>query len=611
MALSFEKILKKRLTRRQALVGAGVAATGVAVGAKNFSALSSSALSNQASSAFALGFASVPKGYTEGLEVTKGYDAKILMRWGDSLQNPQAPFKPMELTAEQQAESFGYNNDFLAYLPLNGSSEHGLLHVNHEYTNAHLMFPDVTRQDSNDNLTQAEVAIEKAAHGVSVLEVKRHAKEGWQVVPKSHFARRITGSTPIHLSGPVTGHKRLQTLADPKGRTVLGTLSNCSGGVTPWGTVLVAEENINGFFQNYTNGAEAENHKRYTIAKRPFYGWSRFDERFDVSKHPNEPNRFGWVVEYNPYNPSSQPVKRTALGRFFHESATVTLAPDNRVVVYSGDDSYFEYLYRYVSRQPYDPGQPDSWQRLLDDGTLYAAKFNEDGSMQWLPLRYGEKGLTDENDFHSQADVLIEARRAGDVVGATPMDRPEGIAIHPETNTVTVSLTKNPKRKETNPANPRPQNDAGHLLSLHPPKGDHAADSFQWSLPILAGDPDEEQPKYPARPTPSGWFGNPDNLAYHPNGSLWIATDGMPRSYGFADGLYATDGQQAPKCFLRSPRGAEVTGPCFTPDGETLFLSIQHPGDDAESTMLSPTTRWPDFNPEMPPRPSVIAITKN
>lgn len=604
----FSDILKARLSRRSALkISAGVAAAG------SLTSLPLAAMGKHPqgkSSAFSLDFTSIAKDYTDGLTVTNGYKAQVLVSWGDAVLSSVGKFQPHNQTAENQAKLFGYNNDFTAYLPINGSSSHGLLHVNHEYTNAHLMFSGVKKKNSSYTITPEQLRIEQAAQGFSTLEVKLSNAAQWQVVENSKYARRVTANTPIKISGPAAGSKRLQTAADPTGKLVLGTFANCAGGVTPWGTVLTCEENFDGYFKHKTKTSERANHKRYTVSKKLYYGWYRIDDRFDVKKTPNEPNRFGWVVEYDPKDPNSQPVKRTALGRFKHETATCTTSPDGRLVVYSGDDDYFEYIYRFVSTDKINTEDRQANKDLLDNGTLYVAKFNADGTLNWLPLIYGQGPLTDINGFYSQADVLIETRRAGDVLGATKMDRPEGIAISPKTGEIYVSLTRNPKRDYPNIANPRIKNEGGHIIKMAAPNADHAADKFNWDIDILAGNPEHDNPDYNGRINKSGWFSSPDNLAFHPSGSLWIATDGMQGSYGFAEGLYATDKNTKPKCFLRAPRGAEVTGPCFTPDGQTLFLSIQHPGDDKGSTFDEPSTRWPDFKDNMPPRPSVLAISK-
>lgn len=560
-----------------------------------------------------LDFESVKHDNTISHALATGYAMRLVIRWGDALKPGVNDFNSAPLTAESQANRFGYNNDYLAYLPLpHGStnSAYGLLHVNHEYTDMHLMFAGLTPENAQEKATAEQLRVEMAAHGFSLLEVKRSETGGWQQVIGSRFSRRVTASAPVRISGPAAGTARMRTLKDPKGTTVLGTIGNCAGGVTPWGTVLTCEENIDVYFYGKTVTEEAQNHARYTIGKETGYAWYKIDPRFAVAREPNEPNRFGWVVEYDPYDPKSVPVKRTALGRFKHETATCALANDGRVVVYSGDDDYFEYLYRFVSEDRADSGNKD----ILDRGELQVAKFHDDGLLHWIPLVHGERGLTQENGFYSQADVLIEARRAGDVVDATRMDRPEGIAIHPQTQAVYVSLTKNPKREEADAVNPRKANKAGHIITLHPPGGDHGSTRFRWEIFVLAGDPDTDRPDYGARPGKNDWFGNPDNLAMDSQGRLWVATDGMPEANHIANGLYAmpTQGESraAPKCLIRAPRGAEVTGPCFTPDGKTLFLSVQHPGEEEGSTYDRPSTRWPDFRPDMPPRPAVIAITR-
>jgi secreted PhoX family phosphatase len=603
----FSDVLQARASRREVLRWGAIGA-GTALALQAIPALAKAGAEPQElKSGTALDFTSVPRGNTPHHAVAEGYQLQMIARWGDVLfPEETATFNPTELTAESQQKRFGYNNDFLAYLPFAKDSEdstHGFLHVNHEYTCGYLMFPHLTWETATTEATEAQMQVEMEAHGFSLLELRRE-RANWQPVMGSEYTRRVTATTPIRVSGPAAGHPRLRTLKDPEGMLVKGTIANCSGGVTPWGTILVSEENIDGYFYGRTVGEEAVNHKRYTIGKENNYGWYRVDPRFSVAREPHEPNRFGWVVEYDPYNPESQPVKRTALGRFKHETATCTIAADGRVVVYSGDDDYFEYIYRFVSRDTLGSNNRD----ILDDGVLSVARFLPEGIVEWIPLVHGQNGLTAENGFESQADVLIEARRAGDVVGATKMDRPEGIAVHPHTQGVYVSLTKNPHRQETDAANPRKANRAGHILRMQPAGGDHGGDDFRWDIFVLAGDPESDEPRYGRRPAKTC----PDNLAFDPAGRLWVCTDGMPENMNSADGVYAipTEGeyQAAPRCFFRAPIGAEVTGPRFTPDGETFFLSVQHPAED--SSYDEPSTRWPDFDPALPPRPAVVAFTR-
>lgn len=624
--------LSRMIARRTVLKG--VAGLGLAAGLPALapSPAARAAPARAGGNPSTLGFVQPAHEITDGHRVAAGYHAEVLIRWGGPLFADAPPFRPGHPTAAAQARQFGYNNDFTAFMPLpvgSANSDHGLLCVNHEYTNPELMWPGLTRRDGGD-LTADRVAVEMAAHGHSVIEVRK-ANNRWRVVADGPFARRITATTPIGLSGPAAGTARLRTADDPTGRRVLGTVNNCAGGKTPWGTVLSAEENIHHYFRgDPAMGDEAANHARMGIpAKRPT-AWGRHIARFDVEREPHEPNRFGWVVEIDPYGPASLPVKRTALGRFKHEGATVALAADGRAVVYSGDDQKFEYLYRFVSRDPVDMADRSANRDLLDFGTLFVARFNEGGQLDWLPLvwndgRSGGGPLTPANGFKSQADVLIETRRAADLLGATPLDRPEDVEADPATGKVYAMLTNNSRRgpDQVDAANPRAHNTFGHILELTPPPGptgapDHAADGFGWDVFLLAGDPGDaaQGARYnPAQGDYGSWLAAPDNCAFDARGRLWIATDQgwkQARS-GVPDGLYATDvsgpGRALTRLFLTVPRGAEMCGPEFTPDGRTLFCAVQHPGEG--STFDAPATRWPDFDPHKPPRPAVLAITRD
>jgi len=614
-----------RLARRDLLSGTAAAM----VVAKTSAALGQTAEAHAAiPDGLSLDFTELNHGIDETHHVANGYRADVLLRWGDPIFADAPAFDPSALTAAGQSRCFGYNCDFTAYFPLPRGSErgdHGLLCVNHEYTNSDLMFDDVRESFPYPLPTRRHMDVEMAAHGHSVVEVKRDGQGRWSYVQDSAYNRRIMASGPVMtLTGPAAGHDRLKTTDDPSGRYVIGTLSNCAGGQTPWGTCLMAEENVHYYFAGDPRGSdETDNHLSMGISLEYRYDWSRYLDRFDITKEPKEPNRYGWIVEYDPYDPASVPVKHTALGRFKHEGATTVLNKDGRIVVYSADDQLFQYIYKYISTDIFDPQDPVSYSHLLEDGTLYVARFKEDGRLIWLPLVWGNGPLTPRNGFYSQADVLIETRRAASFMGATPMDRPEDVETNPVTGSVFVSLTKNPFRRSfrVDAANPRARNRSGHIIEMIPPGGtgaeaDHAADVFSWEVFLLAGNPFDGRSGASYHPEVSehGWLANPDNLTFDPKGRIWIATDGAP-DFGTADGIWAAEVRGNKRAltrhFFKCPAGAEICGPTFTPDGETLFCSIQHPAQDGGSSFANPTTRWPDFDENMPPRPSVVAITRD
>jgi secreted PhoX family phosphatase len=615
------ELIEQRLSRRTALKGlVGAAATG-ALGSTFLTGIG-----RAAAQASTLGFTEVPHDMTTGVQTAPGYSAQVLIRWGDKVTADAPSFDVANQSSAAQERQFGYNNDFMAFMPLplgSENSENGLLCVSHEYTNAHLMWPVGAKKGAAKRLSKAQMDMELAAHGHSVIEVRKSAGE-WAVVEDSRYNRRFTMlGTEMRLSGPAAGHDRLKTGADPSGTKVIGTLNNCAGGTTPWGTVLIAEENFHGYFTgDAEKTGEARNYKRYGLNNKPRYHWAKHHDRFDIEKEPNEPNRFGWVVEIDPYDPASTPVKRTALGRFKHECATTIVNPDGRVTVYSGDDQRFDYLYKFVTEGRFEPGNREANRDLLDEGTLFAAKFEADGTMTWLPLVFGDGPLTAENGFHGQADVMIETRHAADLMGATPMDRPEDVDSNPVNGRTYVMCTNNTKRKpeQVNAANPRAENKHGHVIELIPPgegkNADHTATKYRWDFFLIGGNPSdpEDGAMYLGEITKDGWVSTPDNCTFDAKGRIWITTDGQPKS-GMADSVYAADtqgpGRGRTRCFFNAPTGAEICGPTFTPNQRTLFVAIQHPGDDKDSTFDAPSTRWPDFADGMPPRPSVVAITKD
>jgi len=560
------------------------------------------------------GFTEVPRSTGEGIQVPPGYNAQVLVRQGDPIKPGVPEYDPRTQTAADQAQQFGMDPDFIAFMPLppgSKNSDRGLLGVNHENHRAALCFPGNPKQ-----LTREQCQIQMESLGFSIVEIARGGSQ-WLVLRDSSYNRRISTNTAMRISGPAAGSPRMRTNADPTGARSYGTFNNCAGGTTPWGTILTAEENFQNYFVGDAGkGPEAASRKRYNVSGKGRYAdWGRYFERFHLDKEPNEPNRFGWIVEIDPYDPSSTPVKRTSIGRCAHECATTAVSHDGRVAVYSGDDARMEFVYKFVTRDKVGTSRD-----LLDHGTLYVARFEANGKMRWLPLAHGQGPLTAANGFASQADVVIDARRAGTLLGATPMDRPEDVEPNPLTGNIYVVMTFNERRTaaQVDPANPRANNKWGHIVEIIPPrvggKPDHTATECDWGFFIIAGDPSkpEQGARYPNAPSANGWVAAPDNVAFDPKGRIWISTDGQDDVGGFNDSLYcaATSGpaRGATRCFFTSPVGSEVCGPEFTPDGKTLFLAVQHPGDG--STFDKPSTRWPDFRPDLPPRGSVLAITK-
>ncbi len=625
------EIVAARLGRRGFLRGA------LAVTALSTLAPSQVLMSRSASATGLTGaaFQEIEHGVDETHHVAPGYKAEILIRWGDKVTADAPEFDPMQQSAAAQAKQFGYNNDFIGFVPLplgSENSDHGLLCINHEYTSEEVMFPGVGRQGNTfADQTREQVDIEQVAHGCSVIEVKKHDGQ-WQVVPDSAYARRITtANTYMDLTGPAAGHPLMKTPSDPDGRSVVGTLNNCAGGITPWGTYLTAEENFHGYFWGDLDAGHpnAANFARYGVPGN-WYGWGKFYDRFDINAVPNEANRFGWVVEIDPNDPTSVPKKRTALGRFKHEGAeTLVNSKNGRAVVYMGDDQRFDYVYRFVSDKAVDPNDRAANMSLLEQGTLSVARYDEDGGVTWLPLIHGQGELTVENGFADQGEVVIKARLAADRLGATKMDRPEDIEANTKTGQVFVMLTNNTKRGAGNEniANPRAHNAFGHIVEMVAPDGDHTADRYTWDILVQCGKPADPEIKavWNDNISANGWFAAPDNCVVSPSGVLWISTDqGTAWSKtGTADGLYAlgTEGGERGlgRMFFRVPVGAELCGPRFTPDGKTLFLAVQHPATDGvadyapfgrNSTFEDPATRWPDFVATMPPRPSVVVVTK-
>jgi uncharacterized protein len=578
----------------------------------------------------ALTFKSVPVSTADAVVVPPGYTARVIYAWGDPVTTGPAFSQAGLNTAVEQEQQAGMHHDGMHFFPFaeNGragvgrlSSTHGLLVVNHEYVDSGLLFPD-----GQATWTAEKVKKAQAAHGVSVVEIRRDGG-AWTVVRPSKYGRRVTAYTPIMLSGPAAGHPLMRTAADSSGTYALGTVNNCANGFTPWGTYLTCEENFNGYFLNKSGRIPADQSRYGITANDAGYRWSERDSRFDAALHPNEPNRFGWVVEIDPWDPQSTPVKRTALGRMKHEGATPALAADGRLVIYMGDDERFEYVYKFVTRDKYQPGSRESNRDLLDNGTLYVARFDGNGTGTWLPLVHGRGALTAANGFASQAEVCIRTRQAADAVGATKMDRPEWIAVNPLDNDVYVTLTNNMQRGMSgrpgvDAANPRVNNVFGHVLRWSEQGSDAAATAFAWNIFALCGDPANTDPNKQGN-LKGDAFGSPDGLLFDQRGVLWIQTDVSTSAINVGDYgklgnnqmIAANPKTGETKRFLTGPKGCEVTGIAITPDHKTMFINIQHPGEPSNETTnpATPTaiSTWPDGSSAGRPRAATVAITRD
>ena len=567
-----------------------------------------------------LGFKAIPVSAADGVTVPEGYTAQVLAPWGEpvGIAGQMPAWKDdASNTAADQAVQMGMHHDGLHFYPLAGSATRGLLVMNHEYVDDGLLHPDGNRTWSAE-----KVAKSQAAHGISVCEIE--LKDGrWHMLRPSAYARRFTASTPFAVGGPAAGHAMMKTAADPSGTRVLGTMNNCASGMTPWGTYLSGEENWMGYFS--CGDSPSPHHQRWGARKTGWSRWDAHDERFDAVRHPNEPNRFGWVVEVDPFDPDSTPVKRTAVGRAAHEGAWVAVTKDGRAVVYSGEDARDEYIYKFVSRDRIAPGGGRANRTLLDHGTLYVARFDADGRGRWLPLVHGQGPLTAANGFADQGAVVIMARQASDALGGTKMDRPEWLAIDPKSGWVYCTLTNNsargtPQGIPVDAANPRANNAMGHIIRWQE-DGDFDGSAFRWNHLVLAGDPANERPE--AKGNVKGdAFACPDGLAFDARGALWIQTDigpgqlnkGEMQRLGNNQMLACDPATGEVRRFLTGPVNCEVAGCAFTPDGTTMFVNIQHPGETpgARNDPADPRrfSNWPDFRPTGRPRSATLAIRR-
>lgn len=543
-----------------------------------------------------MGFKAVPASTRDSFIVPQGYIAKPLISWGDPILKGAPAFDPSgNQNAAAQAGQFGDNTDGMSFFPLD--DHRALLAVNNEYTNYEYLFG----HGGKTALSADEVKKSQAAHGVSVFEISRDARGEWRVNRDSAYNRRITAFTPMQLTGPAAGHSLMKTAQDPDGTRPLGTFNNCANGETPWGTYLTCEENFHKYFASGQDDLKLPaREERYGLASdNRDYQWYRHDDRFDLAEHPNEPHRFGWVVEIDPKDPTSTPKKRTALGRFKHENAALTIDPSGHVVVYLGDDERGEHLYKFVSRDTLDPVNQQANRDLLEEGTLYVARFSaKDGEIkgqgEWIELTHGKNGLTPDNGFADQAEVLIFAREAATHVGATTMDRPEWVAVHPGNKAVFCTLTNNKNRgKDGQPVggpNPRANNHYGQILRWWPHHGSHVASRFDWDLFAIAGNPTVAEGLYAGSDNihADNMFNSPDGIGFDKDGRLWIQTDGKYSNKGEFAGmgnnqmLCADPDSGEIRRFATGPIACEITGLTFSPDQRTAFIGVQHPGESLQ-----------------------------
>lgn len=632
----------RRLDRRQVLGGGLAAAAGLfAIGVMGTGTAGAAPAPASAPTLWSessrgrrplLGFAPIEPSLEDTIRVPEGYWWEILLPWGTPLF-PGAPewAKDASNTSADQARQVGFNHDGMHFFPFSGRDRdrRGLLVINHEYTDARQLYTEAQGSTiTPDAAGKEKVAKALEAHGVTVVEVVQGRDGRWTHVQRSRYNRRVTGTTPMRFSGPVAAEHPM--LRAELGTPVQGTLNNCAHGYTPWGTYLACEENFNGYFGTAaTSWSATPLEARYGITAAGFgYSWHVADPRFDLARNRNEANRYGWVVEIDPSRPNSVPVKRTALGRFKHEGATVT-EWNGRVVVYSGDDENGDYLYKFVGDRP--------WRQVLargrsplDEGTLYVASFSDDGSGSWLPLVHGTGPLTTANGWVDQADVMIRTRMAADALGATRLHRPEWVSVDDRTRDVYVTLTNGSVNNAAAVNSGRTANNYGHIVRFREDRRSASATSFRWEVFLLAGDPAYPEQGGTGVPDGQALFGSPDGIWVDPDRRVWIQTDISNSSQNLVSRGYDRIGNnqllvadpetREVRRFLTGPRGCEITGITTTPDQRTMFVNVQHPGESTSywnalngtPSNANPRTvsNWPDFDPTGRPRSATVVIRR-
>jgi secreted PhoX family phosphatase len=650
--------------------------------------------------ATALGFSAVPKSLADVVSVPAGYQVSVLFRLGD----PMTASTPEYLndgtdSGASFANRAGDHHDGMHFFGMNAAgaydpnaSDRGLLCMNHEAITPAFLHPNGPTIVNGARTVNEEVIKELNVHGVSVIEVRRTGNS-WSYVRNSTFNRRITTNTDMILSGPAARSPQMITQYSPDGSRTRGTVNNCAHGYTPWGTYLTCEENYAGYFRRVAavdnpnrTPKELVSFARNGVAGNGREGWATavaadptdttfsrwITEKRGASAvgrddFRNVSNTYGWNVEIDPFNPSSTPKKRTAMGRFAHEGAwPARVVAGQPLVWYMGDDSRGEYIYKYVSNAVWDPADATrgmaAGDKYLDDGKLYVARFNADGLGEWLELRLGVGNITSANTtyaFESQADVLINTRLAADALGATRMDRPEWGAVDPFNGNVYMTLTNNNSTIRTlanaDAANPRFYNDPrttgtaqrgnpnGHIIRWAEINSNPAAVAFSWDIFLFGSrSTSDTRTVNLSNLSAANDFSSPDGIWFGKNGILWIQTDdgaytdvsncmmlaaipgavrdGGPVIVPNTDGTTTRNvttyvgaqlGETRLRRFMVGPKECEITGIIETPDGRTLFVNIQHPGEDTTPNFTTRTygSNWPDGG-NARPRSATIVVTR-
>lgn len=641
-----------------------------------------------------LTFTAVAKNHNDIVTVPEGYEANVIYALGDSI-NPA--FGDWDDNNIPSGPSFQFRSgdchDGMHFFGLNTSknnfdesvSAEGLLVMNHEYINQTFLHPKGPTK-VNGRRPEDEVIRETNAHGVSIVHIKKDAATQKVVIDKkSIFNRRITASTEMNFAGVAAGSSLLATRFSPAGRQTRGTHNNCGNGYTPWGTYLTTEENFIGYFARSTTDDALRTPEEIIALKRyglkagsgSRYGWEtaigqvESQDLYDrwnadvkavqpTQDYRNGPNTFGWMVEIDPFDNRLNPVKRTSLGRFAHEDSACRAVAGQPLAFYMGDDSKGEYIYKFVSSAVWDVkdvnGGYGAGDKYMNAGKLYVAKFNNDGTGQWIELAYGKNGLNESNStypFKSQADVVTFARLAGDAVGATKMDRPEWCTVNPVNGEVYVTLTNNSNRGKdyaTDAANPRNYTDLkdgkttqkgnvnGHIIRFKETDDKTTAETFKWDIYLFGAEASMASNINLSGLTDNNDLSSPDGMWFDPRGVLWIQTDdgaytdvtncmmlaALPGQIG--DGTTATtsNGQQTLvgakvtdstlRRFLVGPKQCEITGIAMTPDHKAIFINVQHPGEDSAS-YATPDSNWPATqkdpnNKTARPRSATVVITR-